>query len=58
MHKDLDEKWHHTLAVMAQAVAHSISAEGQSLALARQAWLSAFDAEAERLDAGDQAELA
>ena len=48
-HKDLDSKHRPRLEGMAEGVVHVLHASGQSLAIAREAWINAFDKAAEEL---------
>ena len=50
MHKDLSDDWRDWLETQAMLLAVSAFHEGQSLAIAREAWLAAFDKAAEELD--------
>jgi hypothetical protein len=50
MHKDLDNAMRATVEAWAEAEADGIHSRGQSLALAREAWINAFDKSAEVLD--------
>ena len=49
-HKDLSEDRRGAIYGSAFGWAGSLHAEGQSLALAREAWINAFDRAAEELD--------
>ena len=51
MHKDLSDKAREHTILSAVARANVLHNTGQSLALAREAWIKAFDAAAEKLDA-------
>ena len=51
MHKDLNDEHRPRLEGMAEGVAHALHASGQSLALAREAWINAFDKAAAELEA-------
>jgi hypothetical protein len=50
MHKDLSDDARATVEAWAYAEADGIHSRGQSLALAREAWINAFDKSAEVLD--------
>lgn len=50
-HKNLDHEHRPRLEGMAEGVVHVLHASGQSLALAREAWLNAFDKAAAELGA-------
>lgn len=49
MGKDLSDEWRDEIAGRAKLDARALSNAGQSLALAREAWLNAFDKAAEDL---------
>lgn len=51
MHKDLSDLCRAIVEGMAEGLAEAMMDKGQSLALAREAWIAAFDAAAEKLDA-------
>lgn len=51
MHKDLSDGWREDIEDNANWVARHLAYEDQSLALAREAWINAFDRAAEELDA-------
>ena len=51
MHKDLSEDWRFIIEDAAAHGARYAFVSGQSLALAREAWINAFDKAAEELDA-------
>ena len=51
MHKDLSDGWRQIVENAAETTANLTNIEGQSLALAREAWINAFDRAAEELDA-------
>ena len=51
MSKDLSEEHRPRLEGTARGMAISLHAQGQSLALAREAWINAFDKAAEELEA-------
>ena len=50
MHKDLSEEWRGDVNCWARDLAGWLTQGGQSLAIAREAWLAAFDKAAEELD--------
>lgn len=50
MNKDLNDAMRETVEAWAQADAEGIHAHGQSLSLAREAWINAFDKAASELD--------
>lgn len=50
MHKDLSDHWRTVIECAAEHCANFTSIEGQSLAIAREAWINAFDRSAEELD--------
>ena len=52
-HKDLSEAWRGQIERAAEHDARTLTRDGQSLALAREAWISAFDKAAEELEATD-----
>ena len=51
MHKDLRHTARTVVEVSAHCLAQAIAKDGQSLALAREAWINAFDKAAAELDA-------
>ena len=51
MHKDLRDDYRPSVEGTARGMAISLHAQGQSLALAREAWINAFDKAAEELEA-------
>lgn len=51
MSKDLSDEYRPRIEGMAQGMAISLHAQGQSLALTREAWINAFDRAAEELGA-------
>ena len=53
MHKDLDDSNRRWIDDIARSMALSLIREGQSLALAREAWINAFDKAAHELDGGE-----
>ena len=50
-HKDLSDRWRIEVQECAFDMAAELNDFGQSLALAREAWINAFDRAAEELDA-------
>lgn len=50
MHKDLSDAMRVTVEAWAEAEAEGIHSHGQSLALARECWINAFDKAAAELD--------
>ena len=50
MHKDLSDELRLVVEALAEAKADSIHSRGQSLALARECWINAFDKAAAELD--------
>lgn len=52
MHKDLSDHDRAAAECLAEAFAADLHDNGQSLAIAREAWINAFDKAAEELDAG------
>lgn len=55
--KDLSDDWRAYVVVdMAKGMARSLSHGKQSLGLAREAWIAAFDEEAAKLEAEDATE--
>ena len=55
MHKDLSDEWRFGLEEEAGIWARSLHEVGESLAIAREAWLAAFDKAAEELDSDGRA---
>ena len=51
MHKDLSDTWRNAVEANARNDARVAYETGESLALAREAWINAFDKAAEELDA-------
>ncbi len=51
MHKDLSDGWRRIVERAAGTTANLTNIEGQSLAIAREAWINAFDRAAEKLSA-------
>lgn len=51
MHKDLSDEWRGQIERAASHDARTLMRDGQSLALAREAWINAFDKAAQELDA-------
>ena len=49
-HKDLSDEWRKDAEGWARNLAGRLTQDGQSLAIAREAWLAAFDKAAEELD--------
>jgi hypothetical protein len=49
-HRDLDSAGHNVVRNIARGLAIGLSEEGQSLAIAREVLIKAFDQEAEALD--------
>lgn len=56
MHKDLDDSNRSWIDDIARSMALSLVREGESLDLAREAWINAFDKAAEELDGGVDAD--
>ena len=52
-HKDLSDDLREFFELQADVMARHASTEGQSLALAREAWINAFDKAASELEATD-----
>ena len=52
MHKDLSDDWRGNMETSASVASQMLKTYGQSLALAREAWINAFDKAAAELDAG------
>ena len=50
MHKDLSEEWRGYIEGAVESLAEGLFEDGESLAIAREAWLAAFDKAAEELD--------
>ena len=50
-HRDLSDEFRPVVEMQGKMLVWSMAQYGQSLALAREAWINAFDREAERLDA-------
>lgn len=50
MHKDLSDDDRHWIEADAREVVRGVSGYNQSLALAREVWINAFDKAAERYD--------
>ena len=50
MHKDLSDSLRPRVEGLADGMAQSLHAQGQSLAIAREAWINAFDKAAAELD--------
>lgn len=50
MHKDLNDQWRALVEDEAEYMATDITDFGQSLALARECWINAFDKAAAELD--------
>jgi len=51
MHKDLDTGWRILIEDAARYMSRDLHNNAQSLAIAREAWIAAFDAAAEEQDA-------
>ena len=56
MHKDLSDEWRLSVENEAKWLARDLHENRESLAIAREAMIDAFDKEAERLDNGDENE--
>lgn len=50
MHKDLSDEWREIVRLRAEMAATNLNEAGQSLAIAREAWVNAFDKAASELD--------
>ena len=55
MHKDLSDEWREVVECDAAMVARNSHVRNQSLAIAREAWLAAFDKAASELDSDGKA---